>query len=69
MQETVIKAKNKIKELRTSKNLSRAEFSKLSGVPVRTIEDVETNEKNDPRLSTLLKITTALDITINDLYL
>ena len=62
--------KQKIKQLRTEKNISRAEFSRISGIPLRTLEDIENVNKNiDPRLSTLLKIVSALNVTLNDLYL
>ncbi len=66
----ITEIKQKIKQLRTEKNISRAEFARISGVPLRTLEDIENANKNvDPRLSTLLKIVSALDITLNDLYL
>lgn len=62
--------KQRIKQLRTEKNISRAEFSRISEIPLRTLEDIENINKNvDPRLSTLLKIVSALNITLNDLYL
>ncbi len=62
--------KQRIKQLRTEKNISRAEFSRISEIPLRMLEDIENINKNvDPRLSTLLKIVSALNITLNDLYL
>lgn len=70
MQETVLKVKANIKALRIARKLSRAEFSRLSGIPLRTLEDIESDKtKTDPKLSTLLKIVNALGITLNDLYL
>lgn len=70
MDNNLTEIKQKIKQLRVKKNISRSEFSRISGVPLRTLEDIENANKNvDPHLSTVLKIVSALDITLNDLYL
>ena len=41
--------------------MSVPELSRLSGVPVRTIEDLE--KRGDGRVSTLIKLADALDVT------
>ena len=53
----------KLKEIRKSKGLSVPALSKLSGVPVRTIEDLE--KRGDGRVSTFIKLADALDVTLD----
>ncbi len=55
----------KVKEIRQEKNLSVPALSRLSGVPVRTIEDLE--KRGDGRVSTLIRIADALDVTLDRL--
>jgi transcriptional regulator with XRE-family HTH domain len=55
----------KLKELRTSKNLSVPALSRLSGVSVRTIEDLE--KRGDGRVSTLIRLAEALGVTLDQL--
>lgn len=55
----------KLKEIRKSKGLSVPALSKLSGVPVRTIEDLE--KRNDGRISTVIKLADALEVTLDQL--
>jgi transcriptional regulator with XRE-family HTH domain len=55
----------KLKEIRTSKSLSVPALSRLSGVPVRTIEDLE--RRGDGRVSTLIRLADALDVTLDHL--
>lgn len=55
----------RLKEIRTSKGLSVPELSRLSTVPVRTIEDLE--KRGDGRVSTLIKIADSLDVTLDEL--
>ncbi|MGB9903491.1 MAG: helix-turn-helix domain-containing protein [Desulfotomaculales bacterium] len=52
-----------IKTTRKSKNLTRKELSKLSGVPVRTISAIERSERHG-RPETIEKILNALDLKI-----
>ncbi len=62
--------KTNIKKIRLEKNITRPNLSALSGVPLRTIENIESDKlSTDPKITTLLKIADALEITINDLYL
>lgn len=55
----------KLKEIRKNKSLSIASLSKLSGVPVRTIEDIE--KRNDCRVSTAILLSKALDVSLDEL--
>lgn len=60
---------NRIKELRESKNISRPELAKLSGVPKRTIDDWE-NERRIPRdVYQLKKVADVLQVKIEDLLI
>lgn len=53
----------KLREIRKNRNMTVPELSRLSGVPVRTIEDLE--KRGDGRVSTLIKLADALDITLD----
>lgn len=55
-----------LKTIRQSKELSVPALSRKSGVPIRTIEDLE--RRGDGRISTLYKLATALDISLDALY-
>ena len=54
-----------IREIRKSQNLSVPELSRLSGVSVRTIEDLE--KRGDGRVSTLIKLADALNVSLDQL--
>lgn len=54
-----------LKKIRTDKGLSIRALSELSGVPIRTIEDLE--RRNDGRVSTLIKISDALSVSLDEL--
>ena len=54
-----------LRKIRLEKSLSVAELSRLSGVPVRTIEDLE--KRGDGRVSTLIKLADALSVTLDEL--
>ena len=54
-----------LRKIRVEKGLSVAELSRLSGVPVRTIEDLE--KRGDGRVSTLIKLADALSVTLDKL--
>ena len=54
-----------LRKIRIEKGLSVAELSRLSGVPVRTIEDLE--KRGDGRVSTLIKLADALSVTLDEL--
>ena len=55
----------KLREIREERKLSRPALSKLSGIPVRTIEDLE--KRDDGRVSTIKKIEEALEISLDEL--
>lgn len=55
----------KLKETRKEKKLTVPELSRLSGVSVRTIEDLE--KRGDGRVSTLIKLADAMDVTLDHL--
>lgn len=55
----------KLREIRKGKNMSVPELSRLSGVSVRTIEDLE--KRGDGRVSTLIKLADALNVTLDQL--
>lgn len=53
------------KEHRLKAGYSVPQFSKLTGIPIRTIEALE--KRRDCLMSNALKIAEALNITLNDL--
>lgn len=55
----------KLKEIRKEKNLSVPELSRISDVSIRTIEDLE--KRGDGRVSTLIKLADALNVTLDEL--
>lgn len=54
-----------LKKIRTERNLSIRALSELSGVPQRTIEDLE--RRDDGRVSTLIKLADSLNVTLDEL--
>lgn len=54
-----------IKEYRKNAGISVPKMSELTGIPKRTIEDLE--KRGDCLVSNALKIADALGITLNDL--
>lgn len=55
----------RLREIRKEKKLSVPELFRLSGVPIRTIEDLE--RRGDGRVSTLIKLADALGVTLDEL--
>ena len=55
----------KLKEIRIQKGLSVPQLEKLSGVSRRTIQDLE--KRNDGRISTMIKLSDALSVTLDEL--
>ena len=65
-----IKPKFALKDIRKQKHLSRRELAEKSGVNEQTIRFLE-EEINDPtnaKLSTLIKLATALNCKVKDFY-
>ena len=54
-----------LRNIRLNRGLSVPALSRESGVPVRTIEDLE--KRNDGRISTALKLAKALNVTMDEL--
>lgn len=58
----------KLKEIRDRQGISMKKLSNASGVPVRTIEDIEKKGVNaDCRVSTAKKLSKALNVTLDSL--
>ena len=55
----------RLKEIRTEKGLSVPKLVELSGVPRRTIQDLEA--RGDGRVSTAIKLANALGVTLDEL--
>lgn len=55
----------KLKEYRLAAGFSVPKLSEKSGVPIRTIEDIE--KRKDCRLSTAIILAKALNITLDEL--
>lgn len=56
----------KIKEIRLEKGLSVPKLAELSGVPRRTIQDLE--KRGDCMLSTAAKLATAMGVGLADVW-
>lgn len=56
-----------LETLRVNKGLSRKKLAELSGVHYSTIGLIEWRKVLNPGLTTLIKLATALDVTVNDL--
>ena len=54
-----------IKAHRLAQGISVPKMSQLTGIPIRTIEDLE--KRGDCRVSVALKIANVLGLTLNDL--
>lgn len=55
-----------LKELRMQKGLTIPALSKLSGVPIRTIEDAQ--RRGDCRISTAKRLAAALEVSLDEVY-
>lgn len=55
----------KLKEIRKSQSLTVPKLSEISGVPKRTIEDIE--RKGECKVSTAIKLANALKVTLDEL--
>lgn len=55
----------RLKEIRNAKGISGRKLSELSGVPLRTIEDIE--RRDDCRVSTAIALANALQVTLDEL--
>lgn len=55
----------KLKEIRIEKGLSVPKLAELSGVPRRTIQDVE--KRGDCMVSTLMKLAKVLEVSMDEI--
>ena len=62
-----IKNLQEIKKYRKKQKLSRKKLAIISGVSARTIDRIERNEKENPRIDTILAICNTLKIPITKL--
>ena len=53
----------RLKEIRKARKLSVPALAELSGVPRRTIQELEV--RNDGRVSTMIKLADALDVSVD----
>lgn len=60
--------RNRILILAKERKLTINKVSTLSGMPHTTLLSFMNNETHDPRVSTLLHICEAFDITLNDFF-
>lgn len=60
--------KNRIRELRKSSKLSQEELAKLCNVTRQTINAIE-NDKYDPTLQLAFSMASALDTTVDELFI
>lgn len=58
----------KMKDIRTHKKISRAELSRISGVPVRTLEDWEAGRRNPTNVDVVMRVAQSLQVNLNELY-
>lgn len=54
-----------LRKIRQSQKLSVAALNRLSGVPVRTIEDIE--KRGDCMISNAIKLANALNVSLDEL--
>lgn len=58
----------RIKEVRKKKNISLYKLSKITGIARGYLSDLENNKKTNPSLSTMYKISVALNVNIRKLF-
>lgn len=59
----------RIREIRESKGISQTELSERSGVSRATIWKLETDDKAVTMTSTLIKIASALGVSLDEIFL
>ena len=55
----------RLREIRRAKKMTIPQVSSISNVPIRTIENIERG--NDPKVSTVIKLANALDVSLDEL--
>jgi transcriptional regulator with XRE-family HTH domain len=56
-----------IKKLRNRKKLSQDKLARLADIPYNTLVKIESGKSNNPTFDTLLKLSDALEISIDEL--
>lgn len=51
------------------KDMSLKEFSRITDIPYRTLQDIFKNEASNPKIETLLKLRKCFNVSIDDLLL
>ena len=59
--------KNRIREIREEKGITRAELARLADVPARTLEDWENNTRRPRDVYQTTKVADALGVTLKEL--
>lgn len=54
-----------LRTIRNSKNITQHQLAKLTGIPYRTIQSIES--RNDCKVSTAKKLAKALNVTLDEL--
>ena len=62
---TALLGSMKLKELRTSKNITLPKLAELTGIPQRTLEDIQ--KRGDCLVSNAIKIASALGVSLDTL--
>ncbi|MCR4715821.1 MAG: helix-turn-helix domain-containing protein [Lachnospiraceae bacterium] len=57
----------KLKEIRAEKGLSFRELAELSGVPQRTIEDIEYLNKDTTKVCNIVALCKALNVSMDEM--
>lgn len=60
---------NRVKEIRESLGMSQDELSRKSGVSRTMISHLETNQKTDCKVSTLISISEALGYPVSEIFI
>lgn len=58
----------RLREVLQEKKISQSKLSRLADVSLSTIQEMYHDPTHDPVLSTLVRLSTALQINISDLY-
>ena len=58
----------KIKEVREEKRMTQEELAEKSGVSLSTIVALEKGTMNDVKMSTLQKLASAMDTTVQEIF-
>ena len=61
------KIANNLKKIRQKRGISQDRLSKLADLSLNTVANVESGLNPNPTIETLLKITDALDVGVDDL--